>query len=527
MRTLWGALIAVGLLFAPAGASGGSTAAAESNWVHLGRSGKLVYALTPKGDHIPDFSYAGYEGGGVALPTVPTRLTVAPSATGADDTAAIQSAVDAVSAMPLGVGPGGKFRGAVELKPGTFHCSGTISITASGVVLRGAGNTDKGTTILMTGRPHMALRLAGRREQKEIGTPVAITDAYVPAGAMTFHVTDESAIHAGDELLITKPVTAAWVHFMGMDGMRRDGKDEHWVAASHLDVRRCVTAVAGNTFTLDVPLMDDYDASFFDGGHAMVQKIEVSGQIEQVGVEDLRFLAPKQSIALGAPSYSGGQVRDVVDGWMRSVTWEQTTNGVSINDGSVRITFEQCEMDQDVPVTSSAKPADFAVNGGEILLDRCTGRGDSTFYVVTQAGQQGPVVALHCRFTGNGHIQPHQRWSTGLLIDNCEVPGGGIDMMNRGEMGTGHGWAIGWAVVWNSSAKSFQMNTPPGSMIWSIGNRGEEINPPFPVFDGGGPRPALEPAAIESAQKPVKPESLYLEQLKERLGAGAVKNIGY
>lgn len=37
----------------------------------------------------------------------------------------------------------------------------------------------------------------------------------------------------------------------------------------------------------------------------------------------------------------------------------------------------------------------------------------------------------------------HQRWATGLLINNCEVQDGGIDCMNRGAMGSGHGWAIG------------------------------------------------------------------------------------
>ncbi len=272
----------------------------------------------------------------------------------------------------------------------------------------------------------------------------------------------------GDLLLISKPVTAGWVHFMGMDVMRRNGEAEHWVSASHLDVRRRVAAVKGNTIQLDVPLMDSYDASFFDGGHAEVTKIEVSGQIAQVGVEDLRFVAPKQSIALGQPEYSGMQVHDVVDGWVQRVTWEETTNGVSFNPGSERITFLKCDIEQHVPITSSAKPADFACNGSQILFDRCSGSGDSTFYFATQDRNQGPIVLLNCKFDGNGHIQPHQRWFTGLLIDHCETPGGGIDLMNRGEMGSGHGWAIGWAVVWNSTAKSFAMNTPPGSMIWSI-----------------------------------------------------------
>jgi hypothetical protein len=493
----------------------------QTQWVRAGHGGKLIYATTPKGDRIGDFSFAGYKGGGVALPHVPAKRTVTPS--GADDTAAIQKALDEVSALPLVDG----FRGAVELAPATFHCAETLSITASGVVLRGAGNGDRGTTIEMTGAPHLALRVAGRLEQKELGAETTIADAYVPSGTSTFHVADAANLHPGDTLLIAKPVTQAWTHFMGMDDLRRNGKPEHWVSASRLEVRRRIAAVSGNTVTLEVPLMDSYDAQFFDGGHAMVTKIEVSGQVTQVGVEDLRIVAPKQSIALGQAEFSGMAIQDAADSWVRSVAFEETTNGVRINAGSERITFLKCDIEQHVPVTSAAKPADFACNGSQILFDRCTAVGDNTFYIVTQDRQQGPVVALNCRFLGNGHIAPHQRWSTGLLIDNTEAPGGGIDMMNRGEMGSGHGWAIGWAVVWNSTAHSFAMNTPPGSMIWSIGNKGEQSDPPFPVFDGGPPRAALAPAAIESAGKPVKPQSLYLAQLKARLGTQALKNIGY
>lgn len=71
----------------------------QSHWVSMGPGGKLVYATTAKGDRIPDFSYAGYEAGGVALPQVPAKRTVAPS--GGDDSAAIQKAIDEVSALPL------------------------------------------------------------------------------------------------------------------------------------------------------------------------------------------------------------------------------------------------------------------------------------------------------------------------------------------------------------------------------------------------------------------------------------------
>lgn len=493
----------------------------QSRWVHYDTQGKLVYAYTSKGDHIPDFSYAGYEGGGVALPHVPTERSVKPS--GTDDTQAIQKAIDEVSVLPLV----GGFRGAVQLAPGIFHCAHTLSITTSGVVLRGAREGAMGTTILMTGSPHLALRIEGRLQQTEMGANTYIADAYVHEGTQVIHVADAANLHLGDLLLIRKPVTKAWIGFMGMDNIFRNGRAEHWVSSPCLDTRRRIASVHGNTVTLDVPLMDDYDSRFFDGGHALVSKIELRGRISHVGVEDLRFVAPKRRIALGEPAFGGIVIRDLVNGWLRSVVLFDTTNGMSVNAGSARITFLKCSVVQQVAVTSHAKPADFACNGSQILYDRCTGSGNSTFYFVTQAGKQGPVVLLNCRFLGNGAIEPHQRWSTGLLIDNCKVPDGGIDLMNRGEMGSGHGWAIGWAVVWNSAAKTLGMNQPPGAYIWSIGDRGLQTDPPFPVFDGDLQRPQLPPATIDSPGKPVQPRSLYLAQLKERLGEAALKNIGY
>src|SRR5690349_1849972 len=69
--------------------------------------GRLVYAPTPVGDVIPDFSQVGYKTGNAPLPntpggvTVPVKQTVNPGAAGADMTSTIQSAINAVSALPL------------------------------------------------------------------------------------------------------------------------------------------------------------------------------------------------------------------------------------------------------------------------------------------------------------------------------------------------------------------------------------------------------------------------------------------
>src|SRR5438132_10914602 len=125
--------------------------AAQSEWVHPGPDAKLVYKATPAGDRIMDFSFAGYMGGGVALPDVPVKITLKPSG-GDDDSDAIQKAIDQVEAMPLKDG----FRGAVLLDAGNFNCSSTITIQASGVVLRGSGSGTGGTTIKMIGPRHRA-----------------------------------------------------------------------------------------------------------------------------------------------------------------------------------------------------------------------------------------------------------------------------------------------------------------------------------------------------------------------------------
>jgi hypothetical protein len=496
-------------------------ASAQSRWVHPGPDGKLIYAQSPLGDRIVDFSHAGYRGGGVAIPVVTARKTVMPS--GGDDTSAIQAAIDSVAKLPLVDGD----RGAVELGAGTFHCAKTLSITASGVVLRGAGAGAAGTTLELTGDPHVGLEVKGKLDQRTLGAGTTLTDAYVPSGTTVIHVADASQLHPGDALLLAKPVTPAWLHFMGMDSLERAGKEEKWVGVQELFVRRRVAVVIGNEVRFEVPLTDSIDAKFFPGVHPAVTRVEVTGQIEETGIEHLRIVAPARSVALGKdPEFDGIKVTDAVDSWIRDVNLEDTTNSVGIDSGTERVTVVQVDVQQKIPVSTPAKPFDFSCNGSQILFDRCSGKGDEVFYMATQARQQGPVVILHSKFAGNGHIQPHQRWSTGLLVDGCEVPGGGIDLQNRGTMGSGHGWPIGWSVLWNNSAGSFVVQQPPGAANWSIGDRGSHEKKPMPTT-GGAKGADLPQGIVESPGKPVAPASLYLAQLRDRMGDAALKAIGY
>ncbi len=495
----------------------------QSAWAHFGTDGKLVYKKTPLGDRIPDFSHAGYRGGGVALPLLKTRIKVLPT-NAADDTPTIQAALDKVARLaPDAHG----HRGAVELAPGYYHLAGTLTIHASGVMLRGTAAIGPTASVLeLTGAPHRAINIEGEYHQRALGTPTWLADRYIPAGSATVHLADASGIHAGDVLEIIKLVKPAWTHFMGMDHLTRDGKPEVWLKYD-IPVLRRVASVDVNAVRLSLPLNDSFDSKFYLGQHATVTRVEVTGQIAETGVETLQILAPDRSIAYRVDQeFDGIAMDNTVDSWLRYVAFVDTTNSVRIEYHSNRITVLGVDVQQHSAVTSHAQPFDFRISGSQVLLDRCTGQGDRVTYVGTQSRSEGPNVVLHCRFLGTGKIEGHQRWSTAFLVDGCEVPDGDIYLRNRGTMGSGHGWTLGWSVLWNNKARTILVQNPPGALNWSIGDIGDQITAPMPVSDA--PEGARLPSGIvESAGKPVEPASLYLEQLRERKGSAAVAAIGY
>lgn len=490
---------------------------AQSEWVHTGADGKLVYKTTPAGDRIMDFSHAGYMGGGVALPNVTVKKSLNP--TGAEDeTAAIQGALDALGALPFENG----LRGALLLGPGTFKCAGTITISASGVVLRGSGSSGDGkTTLLLTGKPHNALAIRGGERAAADGQRTGITDAYVPSGALSFSVADASGFAASDTISIRRPVTQTWVRFMGMDDMTRDGKAQTWIrAGTTLNAERKITKIAEKTITLDVPLSDSYDSKFLNPPGTTVVKIKPSSAPSQCGIESLHIESPPQPISHTQPHFTalriGGQ-----DSWVRDVIIDETMNSVSVN--GHRVTLERVTVNRKALHQGSSRPAEFAPNGTQVLLDRCAVNADNVWFVASGGGVSGPVVLLNCTFKGKSRAESHQRWSTGMLYDNCIAPEGGFEFRNRGAMGSGHGWSMGWGVMWNCEAIDYIVQNPPGATNWLIGATGHNKLAARPF----GKEPNLPAGTIDSNGTHVTPKSLYLAQLAERLGAQAAKNIGY
>lgn len=488
---------------------------AKSEWVYLNAEGKLSYKTLSGGDKIMDFSHAGYMGGGVAIPLPEVKITL--SAGSGDNSTAIQNAVNEVAKMKLVNG----FRGTVLLKPGFYNCEKAISINASGVVLRGSGSGDNGSIINMTGPTHTCIIVRGNVSSKVISRTASFSESYIPSGATEMNVTDVSGLFAGDTIRIIRPITAEWVKMMGMDTLVRDGKKQTWLTGEII-TDRIIKKISNNRIRFSVPLTDNYDPKYLlpDKG-VSIAKISSTGELSQIGIENLRIISPEQSSTITEGHNRAFTMSGIADGWARNIEVFNTVNSISVT--GKRITVDNVSIIHDQPTKGAAKPADLNGSGQQLLFNRCTITGDNLFFFGTGAKVTGPVVLLNCVFRGNGWIQPHQRWATGLLVDGCRVPDGGIDFMNRGAMGSGHGWAIGWAVAWNSTAKNFLNQQPPGAANWVIGGKGEQQKRAIP-FDK---EPFLPEGIYDSHGKTVAPLSLYLKQLSERLGTQALVNIGY
>ena len=205
-------------------------------YVFQNKEGNLVYHEDKKGNKIPDFSHVGYHSGEKPIPNVPTVITLEPLP--GDNTKSIQKAIDKLGQFSIDKNG---FRGAILLKKGTYKVNGSLSLSKSGIVLRGEGNSDHGTIIVATGYDDIKFRrtlisigkgsysFSGRHkyaEETESGIIVNqksgtnIIDEYVPIGAKSFKVSSPGNYNIGDKIIVFRPSTKEWISYIGCDNLK-------------------------------------------------------------------------------------------------------------------------------------------------------------------------------------------------------------------------------------------------------------------------------------------------------------------
>jgi len=497
--------------------------------VYRGDDGRLKYSFyanngcTEAVNTVPDFSYAGYRGGGTQIPDVPVRMKISPDA--GDNLQQIQSAIDYVSSLPP---DSDGFRGALLLEKGRYEVEGTLHLHTGGVVLRGEGRGEEDTVLIATRRSRHDFIVIGGDDPLAPGpVSAAITTPLVPVGSRAFEVSDSSGFTPGDLVFVRRTPNQVWVDTL-MEGFSYRSP---WVPASFaIGHERRITDIAGNRITVNVPLVDTISEHF---GGGVLEKIENDSRVRNVGVEHLRIESIHDSATFtfdqwGRKSYAdeehawvGIQIRNSTDCWVRKVTGVYFGMGAVHLSGSSFCTVEDTAMLDAVSLMRGARRYSFAVNSGGagILFQRCYARNGRHDFA-TSSRVTGPVVWVDCfaeqSLTDSGS---HHRWATGILFDN--VKDNLITFQNRGASASGHGWAGAQAMVWNSVSYGMSVEAPPGAMNWAVGSR-SQIETRGTGWGGGG----REPRGIwQSHNAPVNPRSLYYSQLRDRMGEPAVRNV--
>lgn len=459
---------------------------------------------------IPDFSFAGYMGGGVSLPTdISIEATVTPEE--GDDSRRIQDAIDLIEGLEPdqdGV------RGVVLITAGHYSLENVLVIRESGVVLRGEGQGLNGTVLHSNLRvEHNVISILGSRGiTKDAQSEQAITTEYVPVGSYSFEVESASDFEVGDKIVVTRTPNQFWIDTLGMDQATLCAGESGctgWTPGDYaIDHERVITAISGNTVSINIPIVDVIEEVY---GGGSISKIQSSSRISHCGIENMRIQSFYDGNLDESHAWTAVRLRDSENCWVKQVTGQylaySTVNIERANFTSV----QDCAFLDPKSRVEGGRRYSYAIQEGlGNLFQRCyaiEGRHDFT----TGSKVTGPNVFLDgLAESVRSDIGPHHRWATGTLFDN--IRGGSTRVWNRGSSGSGHGWSGAQTMFWNmdSYTGEFRIDSPFGAMNWGIGCVGTNQT-------GEG--------YWESWGTHVQPRSLYLQQLEDRLGVSAVENI--
>jgi len=480
----------------------------QSKFVTLTTSQKLNYSADAEGNTIPDFSKVGYASGEKKIPDIAVVEMVEPIS--GDNRQNIQTAIDKVAARPLN---SDGFRGTVLLKEGTYPVDGSININYSGIVICGEGSTNEGTIVKETATKQINLfsfNGAGSIVRNE-SSKVTIGEDFVPVGRKYIQLISSAGFQVGDSVLLYRPGTENWIHDLKMDQIvEREGTTQWTASGYHLYFERIITAIDGNRVYFDNPVVMQMDKKY-GGGYLM--KYTFKGRIKNCGIENLLMESTYQSETDENHGWNAINFAKVEQSWVRNVVSRYFGQGCVITDSNSRnisVFDSQC-LDAKSIITGGRRYS-FNCNGQLNLFKNCsTTEGRHDF--VTGSKVLGPNVFTQCK-ARNTHadIGPHHRWACGTLYDMIDTDGE-INVQDRGNMGSGHGWAGVEQVVWNCRSPKTAVQSPwVSGKNYCIGLIGGQYAGHF------SDRPVGEWEGLNKAS--LIPESLYEAQLNDRLITG-------
>jgi hypothetical protein len=493
----------------------------NSEWVYPSATANLLYRLDERGQRILDFSHCGYRAGSEPLPDVSSLIVssrwVRVHPADGDDASAIQAAINKVSAFAPDAGG---WRGVVYLEAGEYQLETTLAIAASGVVLKGAGSSPaSGTRLRATApRQYTLIQVSGTGARSAIsGTFHNLVQTLVPSGALTFQVDSTTGLAVGHTVIVRRPSPANWIVDIGMDllgpASGGDATDVPWAADSrNLLFDRVITRIEGRWITVDAPLPQTFESKY---GGGQIWRYTWPGRIERVGIETLYGFSDYAGATDEAHAWTFIELQALQNGWVRDITAQYFGySAVVTGTGAKWITVADSRCLDPVSIITGSRRYSFDNADGELCLfvNNYARQGRHDFVLGSLV--PGPNAFVQCT-AENTHADtgPHHRWAVGALFDGVSQTDGEINIQNRGNLGSGHGWAGANSVVWNSQAAVFRVRNPPTARNWLVGSAGTILASAYPVgADPEGTYDKSGPAGLA-----VYPRSLYHGQLQQRL----------
>jgi hypothetical protein len=291
--------------------------------------------------------------------------------------------------------------------------------------------------------------------------------------------------------------------------------------------------VRDNTITVDAPITCAIEKLWVGGE---VLKYTDPGRIENVGVENMRAMSEfdpsvrtKQYGNMDRQNYVAEEYYSDENHYRNFVIFDNTKNGfvrnstalhfvysmVGTSRGAKFVTVQDCVSREPVSQRAGARRFTFALRGQLGLVQRCHSDEGRHSFMTGQPTACGNVF-LDCKATSPfSSSEPHEQWATGALYDNVHAP-----LTARFWKNINIGWAGANTVFWNCEG-DFLVQKPPTAQNYSFGHLGVNAV----VFNIPLQDPTKENGHIESLARHVSPRSLYLSQLRERLGDTAVRQI--
>ncbi|MBD2847449.1 carbohydrate-binding protein [Paenibacillus sp. IB182496] len=341
------------------------------------------------------------------------------------------------------------------------------------------------------------------------GTRQPLIESYVPTGAVAFDVQDGSGYQVGDAVVVLQQFNEAWADDLGMGSDAEDTWDGNYYV---YEFARKIVGVSGNRITVDLPLIHPIQAAHSAG---YLYKRDSTG-LARVGVERLRLVSSFEGATDENHGFYGIAYKGVVHGWIRNVTAKYFVKGLaSLTDTSYVTVQDSADLAPRSIVVGGRRYPFFLYGKSAYNLVQRAYAEDGRHSFGTSARVTGPNVFLDSvAVQSREDSGPHNNYAIGTLYDN--VTGGTLRVWKRPSE---HGWSGAQHVLWNVTGAGgvswlgrpgeIKLDSAPGSKSFAIGAIGE-LN---------GPGPWVSPG------QPVLPRSLYLQQLKERLGQSAVEAV--